>query len=376
MFSEEERWALLLSTFAGMSTTLGAALAIIRPPDDALLSFLLGTAIGVMMLLSVVEMWVHNAMEHGWASTTSAVLLGALFFKVAQPLLASMSGTDQPAGPSPAKATTSAVEAASKTGKRIRADVGPAALAAEASGGGRQPSAAPSGSSLTARWGAGGGEPHANSPPATRAGAGPTTPARPRHPRTLDPHCPPFPRRPRHPSPPPVTTPSATYPPTPPPPSPSPRRPQSPRELLRLGLLMAGTMTLHNLPEGAAVAFSSFTPLGPLMALAIAVHNVPEGVIVAAPVYAATGSRARALGLAAASGLSEPLGALLVICVARPALTATRLQLMLAGVGGLMAAVCVLELWPEARRCRAGGRLAAGIALGAGLMAWTLWLGV
>ncbi|KAL6784719.1 ZIP4 [Auxenochlorella protothecoides x Auxenochlorella symbiontica] len=303
MFSEEERWALLLSTFAGMSTTLGAALAIIRPPDDALLSFLLGTAIGVMMLLSVVEMWVHNAMEHGWASTTSAVLLGALFFKVAQPLLASMSGTDQPAGPSPAKATTSAVEAASKTGKRIRADVGPAALAAEASSGGRQPSAAPSGSSLTAR-------------------------------------------------------------------------PQSPRELLRLGLLMAGTMTLHNLPEGAAVAFSAFTPLGPLMALAIAVHNVPEGVIVAAPVYAATGSRARALGLAAASGLSEPLGALLVICVARPALTATRLQLMLAGVGGLMAAVCVLELWPEARRCRAGGRLAAGIALGAGLMAWTLWLGV
>lgn len=139
---------------------------------------------------------------------------------------------------------------------------------------------------------------------------------------------------------------------------------------------MAGTMTLHNLPEGAAVAFSAFTPLGPLMALAIAVHNVPEGVIVAAPVYAATGSRARALGLAAASGLSEPLGALLVICVARPALTHARLQLMLAGVGGLMAAVCLLELWPEARRCRAGGRLAAGIALGAALMAWTLWLGV
>lgn len=44
--------------------------------------------------------------------------------------------------------------------------------------------------------------------------------------------------------------------------------------LMRLGLLMAITMTLHNLPEGCAVAFSAFTDFGPLMALAIAVHNM------------------------------------------------------------------------------------------------------
>lgn len=37
------------------------------------------------------------------------------------------------------------------------------------------------------------------------------------------------------------------------------------------------------------------------MALAIAVHNIPEGVIVAAPVFAATGSRCKACGLALAS---------------------------------------------------------------------------
>ena len=75
-------------------------------------------------------------------------------------------------------------------------------------------------------------------------------------------------------------------------------------ELLRLGLLMALTMTLHNMPEGFAVgsglchaeasdqpdcrirgndfiggmqvAFSSFTDFGPYMALAIAIHNIPE----------------------------------------------------------------------------------------------------
>ena len=58
--------------------------------------------------------------------------------------------------------------------------------------------------------------------------------------------------------------------------------------LMRLGILMAVAMTLHNIPEGFAVAFSSFTEIGPIMAIAIGLHNVPEGIIVAAPVYAAT----------------------------------------------------------------------------------------
>jgi ZIP family zinc transporter len=49
------------------------------------------------------------------------------------------------------------------------------------------------------------------------------------------------------------------------------------------------------------VAFSAFTDFGAVMALAIAVHNIPEGVIVAAPVYAATNSRWKAMGIAVAS---------------------------------------------------------------------------
>jgi zinc transporter, ZIP family len=54
------------------------------------------------------------------------------------------------------------------------------------------------------------------------------------------------------------------------------------------------------------------------MASAIALHNIPEGVIVAAPVFAATGSRLAALGLAAASGMSEPVGAAAALFLARP----------------------------------------------------------
>lgn len=152
--------------------------------------------------------------------------------------------------------------------------------------------------------------------------------------------------------------------------------PAAPADLLRLGLVMALTMTLHNFPEGFAVAFSSFTPLGPLMAAAIAVHNIPEGVVVAAPVFAATGSRPAALALAALSGLSEPVGALVALTVARPLATEARLAYVLAAAGGVMAAVCAADLVPHGVRCAAPRRLVAGVAVGAAAMGWTLWLGV
>ncbi|EFN55734.1 hypothetical protein CHLNCDRAFT_23061, partial [Chlorella variabilis] len=138
-------------------------------------------------------------------------------------------------------------------------------------------------------------------------------------------------------------------------------------------LLMAVTMTLHNLPEGFAVAFAAFTDFGPIMAAAIAIHNIPEGVIVAAPMYAATGSRWKALGLATASGLSEPVGALLALLLVKPFLTEARLHYILGFVGGLMAAVSLLELWPEAKRCHHDRRMAWGIAVGVVLMGGTLF---
>lgn len=66
---------------------LCCASQIIKRPEDALLAFLLGTAIGVMFTLSVAEMWIHNAMEHGWLEVTGAVLVGALLYQVVQPFL-------------------------------------------------------------------------------------------------------------------------------------------------------------------------------------------------------------------------------------------------------------------------------------------------
>jgi zinc transporter, ZIP family len=285
--SEEERWALVLSTFAGLSTTIGAIIAVWRRPDDKSLAFLLGTAIGVMFTLSFLELWLHNATENGWPPVTTAVLSGALLYQVAQPFLPDFEpAVDNPGTSNSNPATVAEADAAEATSA--------AAPRRRASQAGR---------------------------PTSRLRSS---------------------------------------------------------ELLRLGMLMAFTMTLHNLPEGFAVAFSAFTDFGPIMATAIAVHNIPEGIIVAAPVYAATGSRWKALLVATLSGLSEPFGAALALASARPLpfMTEERLPLVLAFVGGIMGAVCVLELWPEGRKCKADGRLLAGVVVGAVVMASTLVVGV
>lgn len=50
-------------------------------------------------------------------------------------------------------------------------------------------------------------------------------------------------------------------------------------------------------------------------------------------------------------GLSEPAGALIALLAVGPYLTPEGLQLLLATVGGIMTAVCVVELLPEGRKC-------------------------
>jgi ZIP family zinc transporter len=103
----------------------------------------------------------------------------------------------------------------------------------------------------------------------------------------------------------------------------------------------------------------------------------PEGLIIAVPVYAATNSKSKAIALAAASGLSEPIGALFALFALRPfVVSVERLDYVLAAVGGVMLAVCGLELWPEARKCKQDLRVVQGVLLGAVAMGWTLLVGV
>jgi ZIP family zinc transporter len=113
-------------------------------------------------------------------------------------------------------------------------------------------------------------------------------------------------------------------------------------------LLLVSALTIHNIPEGLAVgvAFAAGgSELGIPVAIAIAVQNVPEGFAAAAPVLASTGSRRKALGVAAATGAVEPPAAFLAFGAA--AVVAAVLPFGLAFAAGAMLYVVVDELIPE-----------------------------
>ena len=144
----------------------------------------------------------------------------------------------------------------------------------------------------------------------------------------------------------------------------------------RVGTVMMVALTAHNFPEGLAVAASAMTNvrLGLVMTVAIAIHNIPEGLTIATPIFAATGDRWRAFWMATASGLSEPLGALTALVFLRPHVAAHPgvLARVTCGVGGVMVAVALKELIPEAMAYQRPKAMWNGVLAGGCVMALTM----
>jgi len=128
----------------------------------------------------------------------------------------------------------------------------------------------------------------------------------------------------------------------------------------RRSTLLFSAMTLHNIPEGAAigVAFGAMahatevslnaTMAGAIaLSLGIGIQNVPEGLAVAMPLRRQGSTRRRAFFFGQASALVEPLaallGALLVVQVA------WILPFALAFAAGAMMFVAIEELIPESQ---------------------------
>eukprot|EP00775_Hariotina_reticulata_P004873 gene4873-5118_t len=110
-------------------------------------------------------------------------------------------------------------------------------------------------------------------------------------------------------------------------------------------------LTFHNLPEGLAtyVGYLSSPKLGLSIALAIALHNIPEGFAVGIPIYYATGSKLKAIGWAAVSGLAEPVGALIGLALHSSGhLNPVAMGVVMAVVAGIMIGVSLRELIPQA----------------------------
>jgi ZIP family zinc transporter len=119
-------------------------------------------------------------------------------------------------------------------------------------------------------------------------------------------------------------------------------------KFLKTGILIAIGISLHNFPEGIAVAsgYAYLPKLGIVIAIAMALHNIPEGIAISLPMRAAGASRLTSFKLALASGLVEPLGALFAALFLEniPELV----PFGLAFAGGVMVFVTLDELIPVA----------------------------
>jgi ZIP family zinc transporter len=145
--------------------------------------------------------------------------------------------------------------------------------------------------------------------------------------------------------------------------------------LHRTGIVTAGAIALHNMPEGMATFSSALLDpgLGVAIAVAIAIHNIPEGIAVSVPIFYATGSRVQAFGYSLLSGLAEPVGALIAFFLLSPYLDAALSGTIFAVVAGIMVFVALDELLPAAREYGEAHLsiygLVAGMALMAGILA-------
>ncbi|UCE20405.1 MAG: zinc transporter ZupT [Gemmatimonadota bacterium] len=151
---------------------------------------------------------------------------------------------------------------------------------------------------------------------------------------------------------------------------------QSGDRFMRIGLLVAVGIGIHNFPEGMATFTGALKDirLGIALAVAIAIHNIPEGLAVSVPVYAATGSRKKAFLWSFLSGVSEPAGAALAALVLLPILTPILLGWILAGVAGVMVAISLDELMPAAKSFDTEHIPILGVIVGMSVMALSLWM--
>lgn len=130
---------------------------------------------------------------------------------------------------------------------------------------------------------------------------------------------------------------------------------EGPKSRLQRTTMMVLAVTLHNIPEGMAVGISfalaaqadiTLLPASMALALGIGIQNFPEGAAISLPLRQAGMGRARAFLMGAASGIVEPIAALLTVLAAGT--VQPLMPWLLSFAAGAMLYVVVEELIPEA----------------------------
>jgi len=148
------------------------------------------------------------------------------------------------------------------------------------------------------------------------------------------------------------------------------------KNLMRMGILTALALGIHNFPEGLATFTSALKDpsLGVPITVAIALHNIPEGIAVAVPIFYATGDRKKAFRLSFLSGLSQPVGALIGYLFLFRFFNDIMFGLIFASVAGIMVYISLDELLPSAREFGEHHQSMLGLVAGMALMALSLLL--
>jgi ZIP family zinc transporter len=150
----------------------------------------------------------------------------------------------------------------------------------------------------------------------------------------------------------------------------------SAEKLKKTGLITALAIGIHNFPEGLATFMSGLSSLELALpvAVAIALHNIPEGIAISTPLFAATQSRKKAFWLSFASGLAEPIGALVGFFFLRSLLGPLMLGVSFSFVAGIMVFISLDELLPTAEEFGEHHVAIYSLIAGMGVMATSLFL--
>ncbi|MFH2106324.1 MAG: ZIP family metal transporter [Candidatus Micrarchaeota archaeon] len=113
-------------------------------------------------------------------------------------------------------------------------------------------------------------------------------------------------------------------------------------------VLLAGTITLHNIPEGFAIAsaFAGSTPLGWLVTAAIAIQDIPEGFVISGPLACFGINTKKSVLWGVFSGFVEFMAAIFGYMFLSLATTTT--PFALAFSAGAMTYVAFIELLKDA----------------------------
>lgn len=154
------------------------------------------------------------------------------------------------------------------------------------------------------------------------------------------------------------------------------QKPEGHSSKLGRSMMLVLAVTLHNIPEGMTVGVvfagiltgnTVISSAGAFaLAIGIAIQNFPEGAVISMPLVGSGMTRRRAFTYGMLSGVVEPVGAVITICLT--SLVTPILPYILSFAAGAMIYVVVEELIPDAQQGEHSNAGTIGVAFGFVLM--------